>query len=55
MPGAGVRLRCRGAMLQSSFAIDSLPSDLSGPEVVAISRDLALIAHFPEVVLMRSV
>ena len=28
-------------MLQSSIAIDSLPSDLSGPEVVAISWNLA--------------
>ena len=37
-----------GPMLQSSIAIDSLPSDLSGPEVVAISWDLALIAHTQE-------
>ena len=42
-------------MLQSSIAIDSLPSDdsdLSGLEVVAISRDLVLSAHTQEV-LMR--
>ena len=43
-----------GAMLQSLIAIDSLPSDLSGPEVVAIFWDLALTAHTQEV-LMRSV
>ena len=38
-----------GAMLQSSIAIqvDSLPSDLSGSEVVAISWDLALTAQCP--------
>ena len=41
-------------MLQSLIAIDFFPSDLSGPEVVAILRDLALSAHTQEV-LMRSV
>ena len=40
-----------GAMLQSSIASDFLPSDLSGPEVVAISGDLALTAHTREVVM----
>ena len=32
-------------MLQSLIAIYLLPSDLSGPEVVTILRDLALSAH----------
>ena len=40
-------------MLRSLIAIDLFPSDLSGPEVGAIFRDLALATHTQEV-LMRS-
>ena len=36
-------------MLQSSISLLSLPSDLSGPEVLAIYRDLVLTAHTQEV------
>ena len=36
------------------IAIDLFPSDLSGPEVVAIFLDLALTTHTQEV-LMRSI
>ena len=32
-------------MLQSLIAIDLLASDLPGPEIVAIFRDLALTAY----------
>ena len=35
----------QGTMLQSGIAIDLFPSDLSGPEVVTIFRDLALSVH----------
>ena len=41
-------------MLRSLIAIDLFPSDLSGPEVGAIFRDLALATHTQEV-LMRSI
>ena len=43
-----------GTMLRSLIAMDLFPSDLSGPEVVAIFPDLALTAHTQEV-LMRSI
>ena len=42
-----------GGVLLFSIAIDSLPSDLSGPEVFIVSWDLKLTAHTQEV-LMRS-
>ena len=40
-------------MLLSSIAIDSLPSDLSGPEVITVPWDLTLTAHTQEVLMTR--
>ena len=40
-----------GTMLRSLIAIDLFPSDLSGPEAVAIFPDLALTAHTQEVLM----